>query len=540
MKRVLILFVSLCIVYATWAESMDIRSLHHLSNTMEHKEFVEMAITHDSLTRSITTAQWYEELNLISTDTISMQLLPTLYDLIADKYYDLFGKNRDSVLSAWQAFHADDESPLPRLYIQLNRRTYIPPEEYAQLYTSLPAGWERGYVLTRYKPYRNDEPFYHYLCEYLEQFPSSPFVPELLHRKQVCEQIELDYSYPQLLSTTDSLTITYSNTNAREIIFELYRLPDKMPKKGSMSAPLMKVDSLRVTTDTPLIFRLLDQQCKMKPQPFGTYFIHARVPEDTLQEPIDSIPFVQIYFRTLTISNLRCLLMQEGSMKRPEPWIIVTDIHTGQPLHHVKVKPYKQLARYTNQNGEVRISKRKSYFPINHLSLGEDKYHHPDLSNRYFSDNNNTELIVLPNATIFRPGDTLHIAFIGQKRHKFRYSLPKNKPVRVYFNGPQWKRTDTTLVLDDDATATLAVPFTDDMRRGVYSIYARMDDSYAAYVSVRLEDYRLPSFSVAFDDSCRTMARAHLKPVTGKALRSNGTPLAGATVIANVDFGRYL
>ena len=498
-----------------------------------------MAITHDSLTRSITTAQWYEELNLISTDTISMQLLPTLYDLIADKYYDLFGKNRDSVLSAWQAFHADDESPLPRLYIQLNRRTYIPPEEYAQLYTSLPAGWERGYVLTRYKPYRNDEPFYHYLCEYLEQFPSSPFVPELLHRKQVCEQIELDYSYPQLLSTTDSLTITYSNTNAREIIFELYRLPDKMPKKGSMSAPLMKVDSLRVTTDTPLIFRLLDQQCKMKPQPFGTYFIHARVPEDTLQEPIDSIPFVQIYFRTLTISNLRCLLMQEGSMKRPEPWIIVTDIHTGQPLHHVKVKPYKQLARYTNQNGEVRISKRKSYFPINHLSLGEDKYHHPDLSNRYFSDNNNTELIVLPNATIFRPGDTLHIAFIGQKRHKFRYSLPKNKPVRVYFNGPQWKRTDTTLVLDDDATATLAVPFTDDMRRGVYSIYARMDDSYAAYVSVRLEDYRLPSFSVAFDDSCRTMARAHLKPVTGKALRSNGTPLAGATVIANVDFGRY-
>lgn len=123
MKRVLILFVSLCIVYATWAESMDIRSLHHLSNTMEHKEFVEMAITHDSLTRSITTAQWYEELNLISTDTISMQLLPTLYDLIADKYYDLFGKNRDSVLSAWQAFHADDESPLPRLYIQLNRRT---------------------------------------------------------------------------------------------------------------------------------------------------------------------------------------------------------------------------------------------------------------------------------------------------------------------------------------------------------------------------------------------------------------------------------
>ena len=539
MKRSVLFLSLLLAALVTRAEDMDIRALHHLSNTMEHEEFLKMAIQHDSLTRSISIEQWYNELNIVSDDTVGMLLMPTLYDLIADEYYNRYLPDRDSVVSAWLAFHEQDESALPRLYITLNRRNIVYGNKLLDMYNSLPDNWERGYVLTHTDGYKNEQ-YYRYVCEYLASFPNSPFAADILHRKHLCEQIDIDFSYPSLLSTTDSINISFSNCNAREIIFELYRLPDKMPKKGSMSAPLVKVDSLRVTTDTPLIFRLLDQQCKMKPQPFGTYFIHARVPEDTLQPPIDSIPFVQIYFRTLTISNLRCLLMQEGSMKRPEPWIIVTDIHTGQPLHHVKVKPYKQLARYTNQSGEVRISKRKSYFPIYHLSLGEDKYHHPDLSNRYFSDNNNnTELIALPNATIFRPGDTLHIAFIGQKRHKFRYSLLKNKPVRVYCNGPQWKRTDTTLVLDDDATATLAVPFTDDMRRGVYSIYARMDDSYAAYVSVRLEDYRLPSFSVAFDDSCRTMAREHLKPVTGKALRSNGTPLAGATVIANVDFGRY-
>lgn len=539
MKRVLILFVSLCIVYATWAESMDIRSLHHLSNTMEHKEFVEMAITHDSLTRSITTAQWYEELNLISTDTISMQLLPTLYDLIADRYYDLFGKNRDSVLSAWKAFHANDESPLPRLYIQLNRRTYIPPEEYAQLYTSLPAGWERGYVLTQYKPYRNDEPFYHYLCEYLEQFPSSPFVPELLHRKQVCEQIELDYSYPQLLSTTDSLTITYGNTNAREIIFELYRLPDKMPKKKPLAGLVVKVDSLRVRTDSPLVFRHSDLQCVMGPQPFGRYFVYARLPEDSTQIPVDSLTSRLIIDRTFCVSNLRCFMLREGQMNTSKPWIIVTDVHTGKPVQHVRVKPDFAFTRYTNQNGEAKTPRWFSYYRKYKLISGDDKYNQTLLLNSAKYAKRDQKLTILPNATVFRPGDTLHLAIIGQQRRKFISSLLRKKRVEVSIYNPQWQKTNTTVVLDEYGKATIDIPFTDEMRRGSYSIHACYSNA-DANISFQLEDYRLPTFSLAFDDSCRTMKRGKLAPVTGKALRTNGLPMAGAQISATyILFGSY-
>ena len=541
MKRFTLLIISLFPLLAVCAEDLDIRSLHHLSNTMEHKEFVEMAITHDSLTRSITTAQWYEELNLVSSDTLSMQFMPTLYDIIADEYCSRRLPNRDSVVTAWLAFHEQDASVLPRLYIQLNRLNIVFGNKLLDMYDSLPESWERGYVLTHLRGYKNQQ-YYRYVCGYLASYPDSPFAPDILYRKHRCEQIDVDYSYPSLLSTADSLTISYSNTNAHEIIFELYRLPEKKPKNDRVSVALIKVDSLRVTTDQSLIFQQQEQQCKMKPQPFGTYFVYARVPEDTLQTPVDNLSYSRMYYCSLTVSNLRSVLMQEGRIGISKSWAVVTDILTGQPLRHVKVKPFKQLARYTNKNGEAKISKRRSYSPrFCRLSLGEDKYHQTYLSDIYDPyGKNHTDLIALPNATIFRPGDTLHIAFIGQKRHKFRYSLLKNKPVRVYCNGPQWnRRMDTTLVLDDDAMATLAVPFTDDMRRGVYSIYARIDDSYAAYVSVRLEDYRLPSFSVAFDDSCRTMKRGSLTPVTGKAMQSNGTPLVGAKVVANVDFGRY-
>ena len=506
---------------------------------MEHKEFVEMAITHDSLTRSITSAQWYEELNLVSSDTLSMQFMPTLYDIIADEYCSRRLPNRDSVVTAWLAFHEQDASVLPRLYIQLNRLNIVFGNKLLDMYDSLPESWERGYVLTHLRGYKNQQ-YYRYVCGYLASYPDSPFAPDILYRKHRCEQIDVDYSYPSLLSTADSLTISYSNTNAHEIIFELYRLPEKKPKNDRVSVALIKVDSLRVTTDQSLIFQQQEQQCKMKPQPFGTYFVYARVPEDTLQTPVDNLSYSRMYYRSLTVSNLRSVLMQEGRIGKSKSWAVVTDILTGRPLRHVKVKPFKQLARYTNKNGEAKISKRRSYSRFCRLSLGEDKYHQTYLSDIYDPyGKNHTDLIALPNATIFRPGDTLHIAFIGQKRHKFQTGLAKNIPLLVSVRGIGWGPKDTTVYLNEEALATMDLPFADDMRRGSYTIIARMKDVPADVLSVRLEDYRLPSFSVAFDDSCRTMKRGSLTPVTGKAMQSNGTPLVGAKVVANVDFGRY-
>lgn len=539
MKRFTLFIISLFPLLAVCAEDLDIRSLHHLSNTMEHKEFVEMAITHDSLTRSITTAQWYEELNLVSSDTLSMQFMPTLYDIIADEYCSRRLPNRDSVVTAWLAFHEQDASVLPRLYIQLNRLNIVFGNKLLDMYDSLPESWERGYVLTHLRGYKNQQ-YYRYVCGYLASFPDSPFAPDILYRKHRCEQIDVDYSYPSLLSTADSLTISYSNTNAHEIIFELYRLPEKKPKNDRVSVALIKVDSLRVTTDQSLIFQQQEQQCKMKPQPFGTYFVYARVPEDTLQTPVDNLSYSRMYYRSLTVSNLRSVLMQEGRIGKSKSWAVVTDILTGRPLRHVKVKPFKQLARYTNKNGEAKISKRRSYSRFCRLSLGEDKYHQTYLSDIYDPyGKNHTDLIALPNATIFRPGDTLHIAFIGQKRHKFQTGLAKNIPLLVSVRGIGWGPKDTTVYLNEEALATMDLPFADDMRRGSYTIIARMKDVPADVLSVRLEDYRLPSFSVAFDDSCRTMKRGSLTPVTGKAMQSNGTPLVGAKVVANVDFGRY-
>ena len=212
MRRFGIVFIlALLGVGLCQAENLDIRSLHTLSNTMEHNEFLRLAVSHDSLTRSITTQQWYDELGLTSDDTLSMRLMPTLYDLVANDYCLRGLPNRDSVSQAWLAFHAEDTSTLPRLYISLNINGRATADSLLSFYTSLPDTWERGYVLSSFTNYRNPQ-FYQYVVNYLQQYPASPFASNILFAKQRCEQIEINYSCPASLRSSDSLTITYDNT----------------------------------------------------------------------------------------------------------------------------------------------------------------------------------------------------------------------------------------------------------------------------------------------------------------------------------------
>ena len=521
--------------------AMDIRTLHTLSNTMENSEFVTLALQHDSLTRSITIRQWHEEIGLTGTDTLGTLLLPTLYDLVANEFCRDWrnGNSRDSLLTAWQQFHAHDAGPLPRLYIALVRKD-LSTDSLLSLYASLPDTWERGYILYSMSAYR-DLRFYQYVTDYLNTYPDSPFASRLHHSRLCCERIEFDYSFPQRLFSTDSLTITYDNYNAHEVIFELYRLPDKMPGRGRVGSAMVKVDSLRITTGTPLIFHRTKVQCRMAPQPYGAYYLYARLPEDTAQLPIDSIYVEQIRYRTLFVSDLLCFAVNEDRLGKVRPWVIVADAHTGGPVQGVKVKRKGWFSRRTNKNGEASFPRYRFWTDNTYrLTYGMDKYHKAYLHYYDDSQRKSSHLTLLPNATVFRPGDTLKLTIIGHERSKYKSYLSGNTKVSVWIYHPGGERKDTTLVLDNNAKATLSLPFADEMRRGMYSIRVlsgnrrHLFTNTDEYCTVRLEDYRLPSFCILFDDSCRHMRKDRLVPLSGKVIRTNGTPVQGAPVAVTI------
>lgn len=541
MKRFFLPFVAAALhAGVCLAADWDIHTLHTLSNTMDHNEFLIMAMHHDSLTQSISTEEWYEEIGVTDNDTLGRLMMPTLYDLIVNEFYSSWPSreyDRDSVVKAWLAFHAQDRNILPELYIRLTTKSAIRQDTLYAMYDAAPDTWEKGYLLTRMSDYSSQR-FYDYLTDYLQRFPSSPFALMAMNAKCRCERIELDYSYAENLSSSDSVVVTYHNTNAREIVFELYRWPDKWPKHAKAGKALTKVDSVRVTCDLPYRFRQNDRQCAMAPQPYGQYVIYARLPEDSLQTPLDSLDSYQLGI-PFFVSDLRCFALNELRFGSVRPWFIVTDVHSGGPVRKVHVKSQRLISKSTNKDGEVSYLPQKAYYGQGTLRKRADKYERFKTGGAWGNFADGAALCMLPNSTLFRPGDTLHMTLVANKRHKFQTALLKNIPISVEIYGRDFKK-DTTLQLDGHGSATFDLPFMEDMHRGYYSVFARSpkrkrNGNYVyGYTSIRLEDYRMPTFSVLFDDSCRTIDRDKKTAVTGRVVRANGVPMAATHIKATV------
>ena len=518
------------------AQTMDIKRLHELSNTMDHGEFVELALTHDSLVRTITAHEWQTELGVQHEDTLGQMMLPTLYDLLLDDYYDRNYRQRDSIAAVWQAFHKHDTSVLPRAYIWMKVSRYPDAELIRTLYESLPDTWERGYLLTRSSD-TDDPALYRLVCDYLTRFADSPFSPALRLLRQRMEQIRVHLSYPGKLRSTDSLTVTYYNTNAREIVFLRYRLPKRLSKQGEIGKRLELVDSVRVTCDRPLIFQDEARTVRMAPLGYGRYFVYPRLPEEAMQTPVEELDVRRVLGNSYIVSDLRAFGLYEEGFKKTKPWIVVADARTGQPVERVRVKSGWHLPRRTNEQGEARMLQGTTY-----LRHDEDRHLYAAIWHYAGYETDAGRLVLLPNATVFRPGDTLKLTAVAQTRHRYQITPPKNSTISLTVMGQGTTVLDTTLLPDEDGAVSLVLPFTDDLRRGTYTVQAvhyvikgkkKTARSYD-YCRVRLEDYRLPTFSVALDDSCREMIREQLKPVTGCAIRTNGLPMADAKVTARV------
>lgn len=527
------------------AEELDIRALHTLANTQDHGLFLQTALRHDSLTRSITTEEWYREIGVQADDSLHLLFLPTLYDLLANDYLQRRLPAADSVTAAWLAFHAHDTAILPRLYILLNTPGEQNTDSLTALYEAQPEGWERGYILTRIGDLRRQD-VYRRLGEYLQQYPASPFAPNILHSKQCADKIQVEYSCPAWLRKNDSITISYSNTNAHEIVFELYRVL-KEPKKYAAKRNryrLQKTDSLRVSCHGDAPFHLTDQQCRMAPQDYGRYFLYARLPEDSLQQPVESLSYYDIRLRTFCISDLKAFLLYENKAAGTSKGrIVVSNAYTGEPVSRVWAKRTHDfpLLFLGNRRGEIQLTDR--YYSDYSLKKGADKYRLVAKRWGHRDSPDECKLVLLPNATIFRPGDEMQLTVIAQKRHLYATSLLQNTGITVQIYDPRRNKQELTLTLDEDGTAHCSLPLTDEMPRGTYEIvvFSNINAFFfdRAYLHFRLEDYRLPTFSLTVDDSCRIMSRDRLRPVTGKAIRTNGMPIAGATVSLEAVMPRH-
>ena len=244
---------------------------------------------------------------------------------------------------------------------------------------------------------------------------------------------------------------------------------------------------------------------------------------------------------TFSVSSLAYFFQQDPTKKFSK--LIVVDRENGNPLPNVEVKTYQKLwervqtvklidSKKSNEDGIVEVpttDQQVHYFFV--LKTDNDVLH--ELQDHYFyydgyqnQDNLREEYQLFLDREIYRPGQTIY--FKGIAYQLGTKSTPKvlaNKNVEVYFQDVNGQSIETKNFKTNDYgtfNGFMIAP-----KSGLLGTMNLVVNG-AYYKSVKVEEYKRPTFEVVFDTFSQTAKLGDSIQITGKGLAYSGANLPNA------------
>lgn len=225
--------------------------------------------------------------------------------------------------------------------------------------------------------------------------------------------------------------------------------------------------------------------------------------------------------------------------------IVVVDGQTGKPvpgacLKAINIRGNDNKKSYTEYITDERgVAEVKSHPQRIKLSKDEDNLL-PELEcNRwgsytpYFSASvAKQQLRIYTDRSIYRPGQMVYVGAVVYNQKGWEASVDAGSDFKLTFTDTKGnKLAEHQLKSDEFGVISDSILLPKDAVPGTYRV--RIDD---ANLSVRVEEYRRPTFSVEMDSAPAVYLPADSICVTGKAMTYSGLPVVNARVTGSVKF----
>jgi uncharacterized protein YfaS (alpha-2-macroglobulin family) len=377
--------------------------------------------------------------------------------------------------------------------------------------------------------------------EGLRLYPSSALLKNWIANQ---EAPSLQYRMPTYLYPDSEEYVKLEVQNLQSVEYSIYRLPDDFQQDEEVELfiqVLRKGKFVRKDVHTfaphPAYERWNDTLYLQTPS-LGVF---AMVAQANTQARLEKKPEPQVHL--FYVSKLRAFMAPLPNKMK----IVVVDGQSGKPVSGASVKAInirskdnkKSYTEYiTDERGMVEV---KSLPQRIKLSKDEDSLL-PELEcNRwgsytpYFSPNvTKQQLQIYTDRSIYRPGQMVYIGAVVYNQKNWEASVDEGSDLKLTFADTKGnKLAEHQLKSDEFGVISDSVLLPKDAVPGTYRVRIG-DKSY----SVRVEEYRRPTFSVEMDPTPAISLPADSICVTGRAMTYSGVPVVNARVTGRVKFYR--
>ena len=374
----------------------------------------------------------------------------------------------------------------------------------------------------------------------LKRYPKSRDVNAIKNRIAELRQPELSGRFREICYPDKDYDIPLQIKNMKTGSVMVYRLPkgfeySEEEKDGTRSEQVKRngtlVETVPISMEGVKALETKYDTLHWHSPSFGSY---AFVFDGTSTEKLDK------YEPQIVRFNVSALTFMSTTMPDGKERVMVTDAMSGEPQQDVKVSFYKRenqeyvllKEEMTDSKGvaELAYDATRSYTYVS-LSKGEDNaFDIEGLGWSYinkYNDKFSRELNIYTDRSIYRPGQMVYVGgVVYSKGHDQAPEVEAGREYTLKFtdaNGQELAKH--TLKTDEFGTLKDSLQLPESGLPGRYSIYVD-----GTYHSIRVEEYRRPTFQVEMDEAPAITLPADSITLTGKALTYSEWPVGNARV----------
>ena len=528
----------------------DISEWDHKQFDQKITELIEKSLAEPNALKAVAVTSLS---GIIRCNKLGATYIPTLHEFLLMKGKEMLNGIEDKkdlmnrINSDWMA---STEGNLPaHIFAITETQGYSFPIETYQQYQDN----EYSALLLNRVAWVDNKLHYKTLKEYVERFPISIFTTEMKNTIIAMERKTVQLTYPEVRSSSDSITVKADVQNANSFTIEVYRVPDNMLKEYRLDKSKMQLVSRHpVTVQGNVPFKADNVVTTLPPLPYGIYVICPAFDFDNNTENQLS------RYNILHVTDIATFALYSNSFERVgaihldgkttsgtdnelQDRIIAVDINTGKPLSGVTImsdKDDKTLGT-TGSDGSVIINltaqERSQFGRMLTAVKGNDRYGLPtQLGILEKSTYSNETGDIYTDLGVYRPGETIHWAAIIYRVATNGRVVLSGKETEVVFMDQNREPIDTVTMTTDEfgrIEGTFVVP--KDRMNGSFTIFIKekgRSSKNLAHHYVSVSEYKTPTFEVTFPVPRRSYVAGQSVKVSGKAMTYSGLPLQNTEV----------